>query len=281
MEGLPARWEGGVRGGRQRAGSCVDGENRNGVRVLIDDIGEVAARVHSERFRLRSSRKRRTRDGHKRASVHGNTESGDSESTKVRHVSKPASGVNGYENRDSSGNKRRTSDRSQGASGAVNGVSGDVIRRIVRHVGKRTGRVHRHSERKRTSCERRAWNRGQRTGGGVNGEGGDVVGQIICDVSEFSGGVETNGVRMAAGENVAMRTELPGGGVHGVDRQGVVTKIRYVGIARDSSSYSSDDDKVSGAGDGTVRSSCGDFGTADRMSGGQAGGIDGHQTGVR
>jgi len=53
---------------------------------------------------------------------------------------------------------------------------------------------------------------------------------------------------MAAGENVAMRTELPGGGVHGVDRQGVVTKIRYVGIARDSSSYSSDDDKVSGAG---------------------------------
>jgi len=45
---------------------------------------------------------------------------------------------------------------------------------------------------------------------------------------------------MAAGENVAMRTELPGGGVHGVDRQGVVTKIRYVGIARDSSSYSSD-----------------------------------------
>jgi len=142
MEGLPARWEGGVRGGRQRAGSCVDGENRNGVGVLIDDIGEVAARVHSERFRLRSAAKGEP--------AMGTSAPVSTVILKAAIVNPPSSprkqtcqwGQRFTRTGTPSGNKRRTSDRSQGASGAVNGVSGDVIRRIVRHVGKRTGRVH-------------------------------------------------------------------------------------------------------------------------------------------
>src|SRR6266852_8310962 len=101
MEGLSARWEGRVWSGRQRAGGCVDGENRNGVGVLIDDISEVASRVYSERFRLRSSSKRRTRDGHEGAGVYGDAETGDIASAEVRHIGKPARGVNRNESRGS------------------------------------------------------------------------------------------------------------------------------------------------------------------------------------
>ncbi len=46
-----------------------------------------------------------------------------------------------------------------------------------------------------------------------------------------------------------MGTELPGSGVHRIDRQGVVTEIGDVGVARDCSSDGGDDDEVSGADD--------------------------------
>jgi len=80
--------------GRQRAGSYIDGKNRDGVGVLIDDIGEAASRVHCERSRLSSSRKRRANDRRERAGIHGDAESGDGISAEVRHIGKPASGVN-------------------------------------------------------------------------------------------------------------------------------------------------------------------------------------------